>query len=711
MTSIEILRFLLEFALLLIAARGLGELARRLGQPQVIGELFAGILLGPSLFGWIFPSAYQSVFPNSSTQSLLLQLVSDLGVIFLLLLSGIEVDIPIVRSKAKSAPVIALASVFVPFIGGYGLAQVLSPTLMGGVGNRPVFALFLATAMSISAIPVIVKILLDMDLMRRDIGQLTVAAGVINDTSGWFLLSIVAGLATARSLPLTSIAISIFGTLAFAVFAFTVGYWLIRALIRYVDDHFGDGTATIAAVIVVGLIGAAITEALHVEAYLGAFIVGVQLSRIPRVKRAAREQLKTMTLGIFAPVFFAVAGLKVNILPLLSPIYLATLVLVIVVACAGKFVGTYIGARMVKIPKWTAVALGSGMNARGAVEIIVATVGLQIGVLTPGMYSIIVLMAVATSMMAPPLLRWSLKRAPVNPQEEARLKQEVRRERSFLHGIEKMLVPIRDGRNAMIAARVASHLAGERGIDATALHVGPSRGRKARDKFDIAPLITPTSAQVSWQVREAADTESVASTIIAESKKDYDLLILGSAARPAHAGLFGQVVDSIVRHAACPTWVWSMPPETAFTGNPERILLLTTGIPRDQRVAELAFALARNCDASVTVLHVIESNPLSDPFGVDLREQLDRKTSQAEAATQYVCALADGLGMAVQGKVLYSRGQVGTTICDFARDEHFDLIMMHADWRFSEGELYCGNTVEQVLNTSEGPVAVLFDAF
>lgn len=265
LTSADLLKFLLAFMLLLGGARGLGEIARRLNQPQVIGELLAGVVLGPSLLGAILPGVFHAVFPSQGVPPVLLQLAAEFGVILLLLLSGIDVDVALVRQKARPALLVALGGVLVPFLAGYGLALVLPHALVAQPHARPVFLLFMATAMSISAIPVIVKILLDMDLMRRDVGQLTLAAGVINDTTGWFLLALVSGIATAGALPVDQLTLSIFGTLAFAVFCFTLGYRLIRALVQWVDDQFGGESATLTAVLLVGLGGAAITQALHVE--------------------------------------------------------------------------------------------------------------------------------------------------------------------------------------------------------------------------------------------------------------------------------------------------------------------------------------------------------------------------------------------------------------------------------------------------------------
>lgn len=707
LTSADLLRFLLEFMLLLVCARGLGEVARRFNQPQVIGELLGGVVLGPSLLGALAPGLFAAVFPTQGPQPLLLQLLAQFGVILLLLLSGIEVDLDLVKRKAKPALMVAMGGVAVPFLCGYGLATLLPAVLVAHAQARPVFDLFVATAMSISAIPVIVKILLDMDLMRRDVGQLTLAAGVINDAAGWFLLAMVAGIATAHALPLGSVAVSVFGTLAFAAFCFTVGYRLIRALVHWVDDHFGGESATLTSVLAVGLGGAAVTQALHVEAFLGAFLVGVQLSRIPRVARAARHQLEAMTLGVFAPVFFAAAGLKVDLPDLLSPVLLAVLLAVIAVACLGKFAGTYLGARLAGVSPWLSAALGSGMNARGAVEIIVATVGLQLGVLTGPMYSIIVAMAVVTSVMAPPLLRWTLRRAPADPEEQRRLEREAREARSFLHGLRRMLVPIRDGRYALVAGEVVAHLAGARAVDAVALHIRtPGEG-------DGALLVaSPASgdAKVEWKQRVVPGLDGIAGGILTEAARDYDLLVLGATAGRPGSGLFGDVVDAVVRDTPCTTLVLQAAHWRQDGTRLRRILLPTTGTRADSRAAEFALALARGTSAEVLVLHVVNAFPLTEPFDSRAVSALRAADEHGWYATAAVSRMGEEIGVTVRREVrVLVGGTVGDEIVKCAAADGCDLILMHAEQHAAHEELYCGRTIEQVLHKARCPVAVLLD--
>lgn len=409
LTPIELLRFLLEFALLLATARVLGEFARRLKQPQVIGELLTGVLIGPSMLGAVFPAMYHAVFPSQGPQALLLQLISQIGVILLLLLSGLETRIDIVRRHTKPALLIAASGVIVSFAGGYTVAAFVPHSLLANSGQHTAFLLFVATAMSMSAIPVIVKILMDMNLIHSQIGQLTLAIGIITDTIGWFLLSFVTGIATSHHVAVQALLLSVIGTLAFAVFIFTFGYRGMRVILGWTKHHFGGESPILSSVVVIGLVGASVTQFLRMEAFLGAFLTGIQMARMEHITAEVRSQLKGMTLAVFAPVFFASAGLKVNLTQIRTPEILMVLLVVIGAATVSKFLGTYVGARLAGITHWMAIGLGSGLNARGAVEIIVATIGLQMGILTTPMYTIIVIMAIATSMMAPPLLRWSLK--------------------------------------------------------------------------------------------------------------------------------------------------------------------------------------------------------------------------------------------------------------------------------------------------------------
>lgn len=446
----ELLLLLLQLALLLFVARGLGELMRRIDLPPVVGELLAGVLLGPSLFGLVLPDLQAYLFPKSQTQSDLLAVVSWLGVLFLLIVTGIETDFNLIVRKGRTALLISLGGIIVPFATGLGLGWLLPEDFLANPSQRLVFSLFIATAMSISAVPVIAKVLMDLKLIRRDIGQVTLAAGMMDDTIGWILLAVVSGLATSGQFNISAVVSSVSGAVIFLGVALTVGRTVVDTILRWVDDAIGGATAALSIVLVLALSAAALTHSLGIEAALGAFVIGILAGQSRRFSREAGHTLEMVTAGFLAPIFFASAGLKVNLIQLLAP---ETLVIgVIVLAIAGKFVGAYAGVRTGGLSHWEGLATGSGMNARGAMEIIVPTIGLSLGGLSQQMYSIIVMVAIVTSLMALPLLRWTLSKVVIGEEEAQRLQQKEHASRSFIKNIHRVLIPTRGGANVQLAA-------------------------------------------------------------------------------------------------------------------------------------------------------------------------------------------------------------------------------------------------------------------
>lgn len=440
----DILLLVLQIAVLLFAARALGEIAQRLGQPSVVGEILAGIILGPSVLVAIFPGIGEWIIPQTATQGYLLEVVSLIGAMFLLLITGLETDIKLIRRHARTAAGVSFGGIIITFASGFALGQLLPDFLLADSDERLVFSLFVATALSISAIPVISKVLMDLNLMRRDVGQTILAAGMSDDTIGWILLSIVAGLASGEAVTAGSVFQIVGSVLAFMIISFTVGRWLVRKLLIYVQDEIKSTDRLLTLVIILTFAWGAITQALHLEAVLGAFVMGILFGMMPRLPEDVIHKLESIALGIFAPIFFAVAGLKVNILNLLEPTLIIITLIVIAVATVGKIAGTYLGARVIGgKDHWTSLSFGAGLNARGAMEIIIATIGLNLGILAQDMFSIIVVMAMATSLMAPSALRWVLARVEVGKEEEERLKREELEAGSLVADIHRVLLPVR----------------------------------------------------------------------------------------------------------------------------------------------------------------------------------------------------------------------------------------------------------------------------
>jgi Kef-type K+ transport system membrane component KefB len=271
-------------------------------------------------------------------------------------------------------------------------------------------------AMCVSAIPVIAKTLMDMNLMHRNVGQLTLAAGMVDDAFGWFMLSVVSAMAV--SAPAGDVTLALAYPLVVVALALVVGRPIVRFALRVSNGTQERTVATAAAMI---LLAGAATQALGLEAVFGAFVCGCLIGTSGSFARAGTASLRTVVLAFLAPVFFATAGLRIDLRALADPTILVAAVVVLLVAIVGKFAGAYLGARLSKLSRWEALALGAGMNARGVIEVIVAMVGLRLGILNTATYTIIVLVAVVTSVMAPPLLRMAMRRVESTAEEEERL--------------------------------------------------------------------------------------------------------------------------------------------------------------------------------------------------------------------------------------------------------------------------------------------------
>lgn len=398
-------RFTLQLFVILLTARLLGEIAKRLGFAPVVGELLTGILLGPSFLSWAAPNVFATLFPDGVGGALALDAVGQLGLLFLLVLAGLETDIDLIRQRASVAIAIAAGSILVPFASGFALGWLIPAAYLVDPGQRLLFALFLATALSISAVPVIARVLIDLDIVHRDPTQILLAAALINDVIGWVLLSVVAGIAQRGSVDLPATAVTVGVLVGFFVVMFTVGQRAIDAV--YQHTQRGPPIGHLSTLILLSLGVAALAEELGIEAFLGAFVVGVLVRRTDLLAREVRQNFESLTLAVLAPVFFATAGLKADLTTLADPLVTALAVVTVLVAVGGKFIGTAAGASLVGRRGREVIGMGAGLNARGALELVVASVGLSLGVLTEAMYGVIVLVAILTTVVAVPILRWA----------------------------------------------------------------------------------------------------------------------------------------------------------------------------------------------------------------------------------------------------------------------------------------------------------------
>jgi Kef-type K+ transport system membrane component KefB len=414
----QLLVFLLQVALLLLLALCLGRLAQRLRMPAIVGELTAGVVVGPSLVGHLAPGFVSWLLPARPEQVHLLDAVGLLGVVLLVGITGSHIDLQMLRRRRATAARVSIAGLVVPLGLGVALGVALPATLMPDHTDRRVFALFIGVAMCVSAIPVIAKMLADMRLLHRDIGQLTLAASMVDDAVGWFLLSVVSAMATV-GVSVGGVSLAVLSLFGFVLSAVTVGRALVRGAMRLAARSAEPGVTVVTAVIII-LLGAAATQALGMEPIFGAFVAGILVGAPAAADQVKLAPLRTVVLGVLAPLFLATAGLRMDLVALAEPRVALAAAAVLAVAIAGKFIGAYIGAKLSRLSSWQGVALGASMNARGVIEVVVAMVGLRLGVLNTASYTMVVLVALVTSLMAPPLLRLAMNRVVQNGEERTR---------------------------------------------------------------------------------------------------------------------------------------------------------------------------------------------------------------------------------------------------------------------------------------------------
>ena len=709
----ELLLLFAQLALLLLLARGLGELAVKFRLPSVVGELMAGFVLGPSLFGAIAPGAFETLFPPVEAQYHLLEVVSWLGVIMLLILTGLETDVGLILRKGKSAAAISLGGIIVPFTTGFALGFYLPQEFIAAPDQRLVFALFIGTAMSISAIPVIAKVLMEMNVIRRDIGQVTLAAGMIDDTIGWIMLSVVAGMAASGEVNLFSAGKSVLSVALVLGVAFTVGRRAVAGIIRAVDNRIGSDTSKITALMVLALGVGAITHLMGLEAVLGAFIIGILVGQVKRFDDRVRHAFEQVTLGVFAPIFFAASGLRVNLAELADPSVFGVGLLVLAIAIFGKFAGAYIGAKIGRLGHWEALSLGAGMNARGAMEIIVATIGLSLGILTPQMYSIILMVAIVTSLMAPPILRWTLRHVVMGPEEAARLEADERRRAGFVSNLKRVLLPTRGGANTQIAAQLVAHVVNDEDVEVTSLYVTSDGSTNGQATERLEQIEHHLNILAPHNVRSLVrpDGDGIAEVVLDEARRGYDLLVLGASEQrdgSRSSTLFNPLIDQLIQDAPCPLLIVSSRDEHAndeeiATVPLKRILLPVSGTQYNHLAAEVAFAMARDRDMVVEVVHVVDRVRVS--AGIHAEEGLFHSMDMANEMLSEIATVGRAMGATVHTDVLMSANPEAAIV--ERAENRADLIVLASSRRRVTQRAFFGHLVDHVLRHATCPVAIV----
>jgi Kef-type K+ transport system membrane component KefB/nucleotide-binding universal stress UspA family protein len=702
----QLLIFWLQLLVLLLAARALGGALRRVGQPAVIGELAAGLLLGPSVLGALAPESQAWLFPADPLQRSLLAGPAWIGVFLLLVITGLETDLALIRRMGGATARVAFGSLVLPVVTGVALGLALPEAFRGEATHPLVFALFMGTALGISALPVIAKILSDLDLMRRNIAQVLLAAAMANDVVGWILLGVVAGLAQSGTLDAGRLLVTLVGLALFLGLALSVGQRAADALLRGVRVRRAGVPGSLTAVLLVALGAGALTHAIGLEAVFGAFIAGIVLGRSRFHDHEVFAHLEAITRVFFAPLFFATAGLRVDLSLLADPGILGWGLVVLAAASASKFAGAWLGSRAAGLPPREGVALGVGLNARGAVEIIIATVGLSLGVLNEPSYALVVLMAMATSMMAPPLLRAALAGWGGSEEEQARLARERVLGGSVLVRPSRVLLPSHGGPNSVLAARIVD-LAWPEGVEVTVLAAGADV--PAGDLARVRAACTRRPLAV-----EHAATQDPLAAILEHANLGYGAIAVGATDERIAGTLISPVVDELLASSPLPVVMVRRGPRTDPEAPPRfrRILVPAVGTRPGRAAQEMAFSLARRLDARVIVAHVVTIPSPGQELSYAWRAagaSAGVRPPHAEAAERVVdeaLALANELNVRAEATIR-TGVSASDTILSLVRENDVDLLVLASNLRQFTGRPFLGHGVEYLLEESPTTVVVV----
>jgi Kef-type K+ transport system membrane component KefB/nucleotide-binding universal stress UspA family protein len=695
---------LVQLVILIGVARILGGVFKRIGQPPVVGELLAGVLLGPTLFGRAAPAAYDWVFGDDTVESVVFAF-AWLGVILLLIVIGYETDLGIIARFRRAAGWASAGGFLIPLAVMGGLALIVPSSLIGEGTSRWVFAGFFALALSVSALPVVAKILHDLGLLRRNFGQITLAAGMAMDAVGWLVLAALSGIAL-DGFRLDLLGRSFGGLVLFVVIAATAGRWLLDRVMRIVLDRGSSVTAALTVSVLAALIGGIVTQALQLEAILGAFLVGILLASTRHQLPEVRRTLETVTAALFAPIFFAFSGLRVDVGLLGSGSVLAWTLALVALAILAKVAGTLIGARLGGIQGREALALGAGLSALGAMGVVVALVGLNLGVVSEAGYTVLVLVAIATSITAPQLLRAVVRGWSIPEEEAARLEREAMRAASEVLGSRRILLPTRGGANSRYAARILASTFEDPDVTVLAVDVPARRSlfRRGRSESHADPTEVDIDLGAVRHRVSQVQSRDPAAAIAREARLGYELMLVGASPEEGGGGLFSTMVDRILSLVDIPTVVMRLPTGYDLTDQPQRVLVPVVATRASRAAEEIAYSIARESGGHAHAVHIV-IRPTDQALMFASATEKEGLRTGHDVVTA-AAAFGERIGVDVESSV-HVASNAEAEIVALANSGEFDLLVIGASNRPVTDRPFFGHRVHYILEHAEIPVAVV----
>ena len=406
LTHSEVVKLLLQLSIMLAMARIFAEIARKFKQPAVIGEIIVGIILGPTIFGLLFPDFFNSLFPAGGGSALVLDGLVQISVVSLLFIAGLEVELNVVWNQGKRALQIAFFSILTPLLSGFVFALAY-PEILGLNQNQPLlYAMFFGLSISITGLAVIARILMDLQLFKTNTGLLIIASAMIIDVLAWIIFSVLLSL-KGESPEGMGVIITIALTLIFTLMMLTVGKALINKSLPWINKKMAWPGGLLSLSLALCFFAGSFTEYIGIHGTFGAFIVGVALGDSEHMPEKAKEILYQFINNIFAPLFFISIGIKINFIEGFDPL----LVLIIVaMGCSTKIFGTYLGSRLSGLKKQESIIVGFGLNSRGSVDIVLALIALESNLINEEIFIGLVIMALISSIATGPLIKFMTNR-------------------------------------------------------------------------------------------------------------------------------------------------------------------------------------------------------------------------------------------------------------------------------------------------------------
>ena len=608
----------IQVGVIIAASRLLGVVMRRFAQPQVLGEIVAGILLGPSFLGWLAPGVWAALFPADTIP--FLELLAGFGIVIFMFLIGLELNPALLRQRGRAAAVISVTSIALPVVLGAAVAALLYRDLAAPEVSRLGFAGFIGAAMAITAFPVLARVLIERDLLHSRLGALALTCAAVDDVAGWCLLSVVAAVGHAHRAPHAVV------LLAWLLFYLAVMVAALRPLLRRLtalyESRAGVSQNLLAVVFIALLVSALVTQWIGIHAIFGAFLLGAMMPKHSGFVRDVSEKLEDFATVFFLPIYFATTGLRTQVGLLDSVGLWLVCLLLIAVAVAGKFGGCLAAARATGFGWRESAALGALVNTRGLMELIILNVGLDLGLITPTVFTMMVLMAIVTTAMAAPAL------ALIDP--EGRLQPGAIEAESSAPG-GSVLIPVALSTSGPHLLDVALSLAADDAPRIYALHVARPVERGAlganvpADGVSgdgvLAPLLAHARAR-GVEVRPVAVTSRNPAEEICEVArlKGAQLVVMGWHKPVFSKSVLSGTLDRVMRR--CPTDI-AVLVDKGTPSPPHRILLPYTGTVHDRLALRLAARLALRAGADLTLLHVVHPGRTKPRLEREARQLLD----------------------------------------------------------------------------------------